>query len=101
MSHAQKADRLLIKPAAGARPAPPCTRGRIIRKARTRAASHPKSHTRHGGHQAGDGPRQTDLPSLTVPRGLARTTNPCRHRAERSPKQLLGIEAEEEAAPVL
>jgi hypothetical protein len=24
------------------------------------AASHLKSHTRHGGHQAGDGPRQTD-----------------------------------------
>ncbi len=49
MSHANKADRLLIKPAAGARPASPCTRGRIIRKARTqRAASHPKSHTRHG-----------------------------------------------------
>src|SRR5689334_12597472 len=50
MSHTpQGADRLLIKPAAGARPAPPCTRGRIIRKARTHAASHPKSHTRHGG----------------------------------------------------
>ena len=36
MSHAGKADRLLIKPAAGARPAPPRTRGRFIRKARTR-----------------------------------------------------------------
>src|SRR5437762_6055621 len=34
MSHATKADRLLIKPAAGARPAPPCALGRIIRKAR-------------------------------------------------------------------
>jgi len=36
MSHAEKADKLLIKPAAGARPAPPCTRGQIIPKARTR-----------------------------------------------------------------
>ena len=36
MSHADKADRLLIKPAAGARPAPPRTRGRFIPKARTR-----------------------------------------------------------------
>ena len=45
MSHANKADRLLIKPAAGVRPAPPCKR--IIKKARN-AASHPTSHTRHG-----------------------------------------------------
>jgi len=36
MSHAEKADKLLIKPAAGARPAPPRTRGRFIPKARTR-----------------------------------------------------------------
>src|SRR5215210_8529703 len=36
MSHAEKADKLLIKPAAGARPAPPHTRRRIIPKARTR-----------------------------------------------------------------
>src|SRR5882757_9470243 len=36
MSHASKADKLLIKPAAGARPAPPRTRGQIIPKARTR-----------------------------------------------------------------
>src|SRR6266576_1833282 len=36
MSHAEKADKLLIKPAAGARPAPPRTRGQIIPKARTR-----------------------------------------------------------------
>src|SRR6266545_7693720 len=35
MSHAHKADKLLIKPAAGARPAPPHTRRRIIPKART------------------------------------------------------------------
>ena len=31
------------------------------------AASHLTSHTRHGNNQAGDGPRQTDPPSLTVP----------------------------------
>ena len=35
MSHAPRADKLLIKPAAGARPAPPHTRGQFIRKART------------------------------------------------------------------
>jgi hypothetical protein len=33
MSHANKADKLLIKPTAGARPAPPCTPGRFIAKA--------------------------------------------------------------------
>jgi hypothetical protein len=36
MSHAETADRLLIKPEAGARPASPRTRGRIIPQARTR-----------------------------------------------------------------
>jgi hypothetical protein len=36
MSHAGKADKLLIKPAAGARPAPPHTRRQIIPKARTK-----------------------------------------------------------------
>ena len=36
MSHASEADKLLIKPAAGARPAPPHTRGQIIPKARTK-----------------------------------------------------------------
>jgi hypothetical protein len=36
MSHAGKADDLLIKPTAGARPASPCALGRFIRKARTR-----------------------------------------------------------------
>jgi hypothetical protein len=35
MSHADKADKLLIKPTAGARPASPCTPGRNIRKAHT------------------------------------------------------------------
>jgi hypothetical protein len=36
MSHADKADKLLIKPTAGARPASPCMLGRFIRKARKR-----------------------------------------------------------------
>jgi hypothetical protein len=70
MSHANTADKLLIKPAAGARPAPPRTRGQIIPKART-TASHPTSHTRHDEHQAGNHPRQTNRPSLTVTRVLS------------------------------
>jgi hypothetical protein len=36
MSHARKVDKLLIKPAADARPAPPRTSGQIIPKARTK-----------------------------------------------------------------
>src|SRR5205823_14677557 len=36
MSHARRADKLLIKPAADARPAPPHTRGQIIPKAHTK-----------------------------------------------------------------
>ena len=67
MSHAHRADKLLIKPAAGARPAPPHTRGQTIPKARTRRPSHLTSHTRHGDNQAGNNPRQTSPPSLTVP----------------------------------
>jgi hypothetical protein len=69
MSHARRADRLLIKPAAGTRPAPPCTRGRIIRKARTQHGQSLEEPHATRRHQAGDGPRQTDPPSLTVPRG--------------------------------
>ena len=71
MSHARRADRLLIKPAAGARPAPPRTRGGIIPR-HTRHASHPTSHPRDGDNQAGDGLRQTDLPSLTEARGVTK-----------------------------
>ena len=36
MSHAPRADKLLIKPTAGARPASPCTPGRFIPKTRKR-----------------------------------------------------------------
>jgi hypothetical protein len=57
MSHAAKADELLIKPAAGARPAPPHTRRQII----------PKARTQQPDNQPGDGPRQTDPPILTDP----------------------------------
>ena len=35
MSHADKADKLLIKPTAGAGPASPCTPGRFIAKTRS------------------------------------------------------------------
>ena len=45
MSHALRADRLLIKPTAGARPASPCTLGRFIRKARTRGLTPDESRT--------------------------------------------------------
>src|SRR3954452_16330812 len=45
MSHADKADNLLIKPTAGARPASPCTPGRFIRKARTRGLTPDESRT--------------------------------------------------------
>jgi hypothetical protein len=45
MSHASKADRLLIKPTAGARPASPCTPGRFIRKAHTRGLTPDESRT--------------------------------------------------------
>ena len=37
------------------------------------AARHLTSHTRHGNNQAGDGPRQTDPPSLTVTRRPGRS----------------------------
>lgn len=36
MSHANEADKLLIKPAAGARPAPPHSPGQIIPKTHTK-----------------------------------------------------------------
>jgi hypothetical protein len=68
MSHARKADKLLIKPAAGARPAPPRNARTVHSQGTHEAASHQKSHTRHGDNQAGVGPRQTNPPSLTVNR---------------------------------
>jgi hypothetical protein len=67
MSHADEADRLLIKPAAGARPAPPRTRGRFIPKARTkrpvtRRVTHDTATTRLA--SAPDRPTRRVLPSL-------------------------------------
>src|SRR6266545_2480254 len=61
MSHANKADKLLIKPAAGARPASPRTRGRIIRKARKRGQSPDESHAAQ--RQPGWQWPQTDQPA--------------------------------------
>ena len=55
MSHAEKADKLLIKPTAGARPASPCTLGRFIPKARNRGLTPDESRTARR-HQPGNGP---------------------------------------------
>jgi len=74
MSHAHRADKLLIKPAAGARPAPPHARTDHSQGTHT-AASHLTSHKRHGRHQAGNAPRQTNPPSLTVTRKRTSTTD--------------------------
>lgn len=67
MSHAPRADRLLIKPAAGARPAPPRTCGRFIPKARTkrpvtRRVTHDAATTRLASDP--DRPTRRVLPSL-------------------------------------
>ncbi len=62
MSHASEADKLLIKPAARARPAPPHTRRQIIPKARN-AASHPTSHKQHEDTRLATAP---DRPTLRV-----------------------------------
>src|SRR5207253_3330701 len=75
MSHANTADKLLIKPAADARPAPPHTRGQIIPKARTkrpvtRRVTHGTATTRLA--TAPDRPTRRVLPSPQRPRMLAR-----------------------------
>src|SRR6266542_6409214 len=69
MSHANTADKLLIKPAAGARPAPPHTRGQIIPKARTkrpvtRRVTRGTANTRLA--TAPDRPTRRVLPSLEL-----------------------------------
>ena len=69
MSHAHKADKLLIKPAAGRQTGAALPPGQIIPKARN-AASHPTSHKQHGDTRLATAPRQTDPLSLTVPRRL-------------------------------
>jgi hypothetical protein len=60
MSHAEKADRLLIKPAAGARPAPPCrTDGSFARHARRPVTRRVTSSTETPGWRR----PQTDRPA--------------------------------------
>jgi hypothetical protein len=61
MSHASTADKLLIKPAAGARPAPPHTRGQIIPKTRTRRPV--TRRVTHGTATPGWQRPQTDRPA--------------------------------------
>ena len=68
-SHPHRVDKLLIKPTAGARPAPPCHPDESLGKAHPKAASHPTSHKQQHDNQAGNNPRQTSPPSLTVTRG--------------------------------
>jgi hypothetical protein len=62
--HAEKADKLLIKPTAGARPASPCSLGRFIRRARRHGLTPDESRTTRR-HQPGNNPERTDQPSLT------------------------------------
>ena len=63
MSHAHRADRLLIKPAAGV-----AAHAQTDHSQGTPKAAGPlTSHMRHDNNQPRDGPRQTDPPSLTVP----------------------------------
>jgi hypothetical protein len=61
MSHApQRADKLLIKPTAGARPAPP--RARTDHSQGTRkAASHPTSHKQHGYPRVSQSPNSSSM----------------------------------------
>jgi hypothetical protein len=60
------ADKLLIKPAAGARPAPPCEPdGSLPRHEET--VNTLTSHDHHDDTNPGERPRQTDPSSLTAP----------------------------------
>ena len=73
MSHAIKADELLIKPAAGARPAPPHHPHRIPTARKT--ASHKTSHKQHGDTRLATASvrptcrvsQSPDAPSVTAP----------------------------------
>jgi len=69
MSHAPKADKLPMEPAADARPAPPHTRGQIIPKARTKRPVTRRVTRGTTTNQAGNHPRQTNPTRLTVTRG--------------------------------
>ena len=82
MSHAPRADKLLIKPAAGARPAPPHTRGQFIRKARTqRPVTRRVTQARR---QPGWQPPQTDQPSESYRHQKARAVTWIRDHQETS-----------------
>ena len=66
MSHAKLADKLLIKPAAGAETGAAAHARTDHSQGTHDAASHPTSHTRHGDNQAGNTLRQTNPPE-TLP----------------------------------
>src|SRR5216110_2785750 len=80
MSHANKADKLLIKPTAGARPASPRTLGRLIRKTRDRGLTPEESQTarRHLAWQRPLTDRPTESHRRLSPAGLA-----CNHADHR------------------
>src|SRR5213592_9780 len=78
MSHALRADRLLIKPTAGARPASPCTPGRFIPKARNRGLTpdEPRAtRTTTSLATAPDGPTKRHLQTPDEPRATRTTTS--------------------------
>ena len=82
MSHAPRADKLLIKPAAGARPAPPRTRGQIIPKARTSGQSPDESHAAR--RQPGWRRPQTDQPAESYRHPSVSTPTESRHLRRRT-----------------
>ena len=65
MSHAPQGGQAPDQASSGRQTGVAVPPGRISPKAR-KAASHQTSHMRHGDNQAGNDPRQTDPPSLTV-----------------------------------
>jgi hypothetical protein len=65
MSHASRADKLLIKPAARRQTGAAAHTRTVHSQGTHTAASHPTSHTRHGDNQARNCPRQSTLASLT------------------------------------
>ncbi len=67
MSHANKADELLIEASSGRQTGAAVHAWTVHSEGTHEAASHLTSHTRHGDNQTGERPRQTPSPSLTVP----------------------------------
>jgi len=66
MSHAEEADKLLVKPSSGRQTGAAAHTPTDHSQGRHTAASHLTSHTRHADNEAGNHPRQTNPPSLTV-----------------------------------